>query len=180
MKKIENDELKELQLDMLKNVAEFCKERGIQYSLAFGTLLGAVRHKGFIPWDDDIDICMPRPSYDRFVQEYEDSEGIYECLTFEKDNKFLFPFAKVSDRRTVALEQARFVDKYSKLGVNIDIFPVDGARTDDLFQLRKQRQLHMIRYYKLRYLSMVNSSVKKVALLMVRAIISPLSMPLSF
>ena len=61
--------LKEIQsqsLEVLQTVHEFCVAEGIQYSLAYGTLIGAIRHKGFIPWDDDIDIIMPRPDYERF------------------------------------------------------------------------------------------------------------------
>ena len=62
------DDIKRLQLDMLKAVARVCDRHGLRYFLAYGTLLGAVRHGGFIPWDDDIDIILPRPDYDRLVE----------------------------------------------------------------------------------------------------------------
>lgn len=175
MRMIEDNDLKRLQLDILKNVNMFCRERNINYSLAYGTLLGAVRHQGYIPWDDDIDICMPRSSYNRFVLEYEDPTGIYECLSFEKDENFLYPFAKISDRRTVVLEQARFVNRYEKLGVNIDVFPVDGANINDYSQFKKQRRLRLMKYYKLRELSRERSLIKNCALMMVRATLSPFS-----
>ena len=70
MKEIKNDELRTIQLDILQNVHDFCMKHDIKYTLAYGTLLGAVRHGGYIPWDDDIDIAMLRPDYERFMQEY--------------------------------------------------------------------------------------------------------------
>lgn len=170
-KMIKTDDLKRLQLDILKHVDSFCKKTDIQYSLAFGTLLGAVRHNGFIPWDDDIDICMPRPSYERFVREFNDPSGIYECLTYEKDSNYLWPFAKVSDQRTVVVEQARYVDKYKNLGVNIDVFPVDATTTNNEKQLKLQHRLRMMRYYKMSHLSRNRPIVKNLLLLAVRAVL---------
>lgn len=66
MREIGLEERKKLQLDILLDVASFCEKHGITYFLSSGTLLGAVRHQGYIPWDDDIDIMMPRPDYERF------------------------------------------------------------------------------------------------------------------
>jgi lipopolysaccharide cholinephosphotransferase len=62
------EEIKRVALDILQDVADFCERNSLRYFLAYGTLLGAVRHRGFIPWDDDIDICMPRSDYERFLQ----------------------------------------------------------------------------------------------------------------
>lgn len=66
MKQMTLEELKTAELDILTDVAEFCDKNGLKYFLAYGTLIGAVRHKGFIPWDDDIDIWMPRDDYNKF------------------------------------------------------------------------------------------------------------------
>ena len=62
------DQVKQIELDILKYVDAVCKEYNLRYFLSFGTLIGAIRHKGFIPWDDDIDISMPREDYERFVE----------------------------------------------------------------------------------------------------------------
>ena len=68
MKEIFLDELKKIELTILEEIDKICREQNIRYSLCGGTMLGAIRHGGFIPWDDDIDICMPRPDYNRFVE----------------------------------------------------------------------------------------------------------------
>ena len=115
------DEMKRLQLDILADVADFCDKNGIRYFLSGGTMLGAVRHKGFIPWDDDIDIQMPRPDYNRFIQEY--VHPYYEVCCWDKDKSFLCTYTKVSDSRTIINENSNFG---REIGVNIDIFPVDG------------------------------------------------------
>ena len=78
MKKLSQKEVRQIQLNIMHNIHVYCIEHNIRYSLAFGTLIGAVRHKGFIPWDDDIDIMMPRFDYNRFIQGF---ETIYHDLT---------------------------------------------------------------------------------------------------
>ena len=77
-------ELRQLQIAILDNVVAFCNERGISYSLAGGTLIGALRHKGYIPWDDDIDLYMLRKDYEIFAKTYQDSTGRYELMSPEK------------------------------------------------------------------------------------------------
>ena len=98
-KYLTKEELKETQLDILKYIDRICKENDIRYFVSYGTLLGAVRHKGFIPWDDDIDIMMPRKDYERFKREFKSSQ--YEILSLENNADYYNNFIKVVDNRTV-------------------------------------------------------------------------------
>ncbi|MBR4297079.1 MAG: LicD family protein [Bacteroidaceae bacterium] len=132
MTKIDSiQELRRLQIDILDVVHRFCLERNITYFLSSGTLLGAVRHGGYIPWDDDIDLYMPRESYDRFIQEFVEVAPHLEVYATGKKGYF-YTFAKVVDTRTQLVE-----DEFPELslGVNIDIFPIDGVA--DAMWLRK-------------------------------------------
>ena len=121
MKTIEVDEMKRIQLLILIDVANFCEENGIRYFLAAGTMLGAVRHHGFIPWDDDIDISLPRPDYNRLINEYKNRRYVLHCWDNERD--FLCPYTKIEDPETVLIDN---LDFGKSIGVNIDVFPVDG------------------------------------------------------
>ncbi len=124
-KQVSNEEIKAIALQVLVDVADFCDCRGIRYYLVCGTALGAVRHDGFIPWDDDIDIGMPRPDYERFLSEYK-SDKFYLCA-HRFSNDYPYAFAKVCDARTELIEN---IAKPVKLGVYIDVFPIDGLPND--------------------------------------------------
>ena len=124
MKAIPAGELKQLQIDILRHVAAFCKERNIKYFLCAGTMLGAVRHKGFIPWDDDIDIMLPRADYNRFLSEFP-KEGRYAVANNDFDPFFPFPYSAVNDTRTIKVELKLRKKCTATLGVKVDVFPVD-------------------------------------------------------
>lgn len=117
-------ELKKIQLDMLIDVADFCAKNQISYFLAYGTLIGAIRHKGYIPWDDDIDICMPRPDYDKFLKLYNNKKSPYRVVDFSINNSYKLPFAKVNDTRTIIWETMYDKDVF---GIYLDVFPIDGC-----------------------------------------------------
>lgn len=128
MQKMTNRELQLFCLRILKDVHAFCVENEIAYSLAYGTLLGAVRHKGFIPWDNDIDICMPRPDYEKFVSTYKSND--YQLAYFGKGSKrdCLISFARVFDDEETVAKNAFWSAKDT--GVWIDVFPLDGVSDD--------------------------------------------------
>ena len=126
-RKLELQDIKKLSFEVLCAVRDVCEEHGISYSLTGGTLIGAVRHKGFIPWDDDIDIMMPRPDYDRFVSIVKDGEyAAFRLLAQETEGKaYPYPFAKACHPKTELCENL-VQQSELKLGVYVDIFPVDG------------------------------------------------------
>ncbi len=134
------DELRQIQLDILKKVALFCDQNNLRYFLAGGTLLGAIRHKGYIPWDDDIDIMMPRPDYEQFLKVFH--AGNCSIISYHTDPDCIYPFAKIIDDRTVMIED---VVLKTKMGVYIDVFPIDGLPDSMEESKRFLRQLDPIR-----------------------------------
>ena len=124
-------EHKKVMLNILIEFAKFCDEHHLMYYLDAGTLIGAVRHKGFIPWDDDIDVSMPQKDYDAFVELTRKNKG-YLCnhLQVEYPESTIYPFIKITDNRTVLIE---FPDKNPmKVGVYIDVFPKYGIEDKKL------------------------------------------------
>ena len=135
---IEISEIKDKQILLLKLLKEFheiCEENNLIYNIFGGTFLGAVRHKGFIPWDDDIDVTMPREDYNKFItvmnEKYSDK---YDLFVYPKKN-YIYPYAKLGMKDTVLYEDV-VKPKYNKLALNMDIFPNDGYPDDEsIFQL---------------------------------------------
>lgn len=104
LEEIKIEELKRIQLEILDNVANFCEKNKINYWLDCGTLLGAIRHKGYIPWDDDIDIGMLREDYERFMKLYNKENEQYKFYCIENNKKFDYPHGKVIDTNTILYE----------------------------------------------------------------------------
>lgn len=123
------DEIKACELNILREFHAFCEKNGLTYFLAGGTLLGAIRHKGFIPWDDDIDVMMPRPDAMRLLERAKD--GLNDDLqldTWYLNEKSTSTMIKIVDRRTTAVFEDTVVQP--GYGVWIDVFVADGVPDD--------------------------------------------------
>lgn len=115
-------------VDVLREFIKICDKYGLRWYCGGGTALGAIRHKGIIPWDDDIDINMPRPDYDRFLQICSECDlGNYEIITPYNTPNYPLHFSKLSCKSTTLLEED---DKPCVIGLYIDIFPLDGTAAD--------------------------------------------------
>lgn len=123
-KRITPEEVKAIQLEMLKEIDAFCRNNSIRYSLSYGTLLGAIRHKGYIPWDDDVDLIMPYPDLLRFKEKLRsDSLKVLDIDTY---NYYEWPFPRICHTSTYS-KKGRFNKWY---GINIDLYPVVGMVDD--------------------------------------------------
>lgn len=127
MKSLTTKEIQQQSLAILETVHEFCLKNDIKYSLAYGTLIGAIRHKGFIPWDDDIDIIMPRPDYERFVAVFS-APGL--GIISEKTPGYYLNYCRVFDTVKTGSTTILPIGKNYTGGVWIDVFPADGVSDD--------------------------------------------------
>lgn len=126
-------------LQILLAVDKICKEHNLRYYIMAGTMLGAVRHKGFIPWDDDLDIGMPREDYDSLMSHSKEwLPEHFEAVCAENDPKYPLPFAKIQDANTTLIERIHL--RYLG-GVYLDVFPLDGVPEGALAQ-----RMHFAKY----------------------------------
>ena len=149
MKKINSQEMKKIELDILIYVADFCDKHNLCYYLSYGTLIGAIRHKGFIPWDDDIDIVMPREDYDNLIKIFnlENADSPYfASIPGQANHSFL----KIGDKRTIKHE-IEYKYERCKGAIDIDIFPLDGVPEDESLYEKwfdKLNKLYTIYFYR--------------------------------
>ncbi len=147
------DEVKKIQLEILLEFDRVCRENDIKYSLYFGTLLGAVRHKGFIPWDDDIDVVMERGEYNKFMEiQKKNIDSNFFVQNYETDPNFFRSFSRIRKNDTLYLQRFfQHVDIHH--GIFIDIFPFDSVYEDVAKEkkriklLQRLRRINVIKYF---------------------------------
>lgn len=131
MKKMESlQEIQKVELDILRVIRSVCQKYNLVFFLAGGTLLGAVRHNGFIPWDNDMDISMPRPDYDKLISNFDDEMELqklpYRVHRLTNSGQYCCPFIKIVDTRTMIMSGENQKFKGKDMGIFVDIFPIDG------------------------------------------------------
>jgi len=125
MKELTSDEVKEVELELVILFDELCSKNNWRYSLGGGSLLGAIRHKGFIPWDDDIDVIMPRPDYDRFILYSKENSLPFLFMTYETTAGYNNLQGKIVANNTIIKDSMIDTEKY-QMGIHIDVFPIEG------------------------------------------------------
>ncbi len=127
MKALSTQQIQKCTFQILKYFKDVCTQNNLRYYLCYGTLIGAVRHQGFIPWDDDVDVHMPREDYLKMVGYLSDNPHPYfKLVSKETDLKFTAPLPKIIDTRTKVTQHYGYIEKVP-LGIYIDIFILDGA-----------------------------------------------------
>lgn len=145
-------------LEIAEEVKRVCEKHSIRYFLDYGSLLGAIRHKGFIPWDDDIDFCMPRPDYEKFTEVCKTELSERFALRTIKEHNYIYYFNKVDDKTTTLIEDFNRHSDY-KGGLYVDIFPLDGLPESKAARKRFKRKCRRL---SLRAnLALLDFSVKK-------------------
>lgn len=129
MKELSREEVQRVETKLLEEFADICESHGLSYYLAYGTLIGAARHQGFIPWDDDVDVMMPRKDFEILFSEFNgwrlrDTSQFVHC----RNETCRFPFARIMDTRTLVDEE--YSEGEEELGAWIDIFPLDDMPLD--------------------------------------------------
>ncbi len=145
MKQLSLDEVKKIQIDILKTFANYCEKNNLLYFLCGGTLLGAIRHNGFIPWDDDIDVFMPRDDFERFILLSTQNPIKDNMITAFYDKtkiKINYPFVKILNTDTLVYEKTK--SKKQKINIWIDIFPIDGLSED----MEYNKKLYKYNYFR--------------------------------
>lgn len=112
-------------IDLLAQFDKVCRKHGLKYYMAFGSLIGIIRHNGFIPWDDDIDVCMPRKDYDKLMSLSEEFNHPYFLQIPGKDHEYYFSFAKLRNSNTSGISKAFRYEHFNQ-GLMLDIFPLDN------------------------------------------------------
>lgn len=144
--------VQKIMLAILKDVVTYFDTHDYHYVLTGGSALGAVRHQGFIPWDDDADVALPRHEYERFIREYKPNNSQYKLLTPLNTTNWLYGYARVSDTYTQADGKWATVNN----GVYVDVFPIDAVPPTKFGQKKA--------YYHMKYLDVMRNSTRRLAI----------------
>lgn len=136
MRKIEEDEAKAILISILRYFDQFCREHNFHYSVAGGTLIGALRHKGFIPWDDDIDVFMTREEYTRFLKEFKSDR--YKLFKIEKKSWWYFGSTRITDPSTIIYWDNNTTPHH---GLWLAVLPIDGYPGDEIWRKKQLKSL---------------------------------------
>lgn len=179
MKELSLDEMKAVEAGILQHFDKYCKAKGLRYSLAEGTLIGAARHKGFIPWDDDIDVIMPREDFEKFRASYQDER--FQIIQPSKDSCFPYFYIRLSDNKTTVKFEGEYADakvNYYEGGLWIDILPIDNFPDSDEELRKTERKLlllfKMYRAQKRRGWCKQHSFARNMAWVLTKAISYPI------
>lgn len=162
------EESKRIQTDILKELDAFCRANGIRYTMAYGTLLGAVRHGGWIPWDDDIDIHMLRSDFEKFLKEFKSDK--FELLKPMRAKRWEF-FARIVDPNTEVVFE-KFPE--SPFGVWLTIFPVDNRPDNDAeWNAMRKKIDRYANFARLRFGTLTHSRIRNICKKITHFVFSP-------
>ena len=174
MEKTLLDKLHAEQVKILDVIHKICLENELNYFFIGGTLLGAVRHKGFIPWDDDLDIAMPREDYNKFIKIVSKMQSDKYIIDYSKNNKrYWLPFIKIRNKNTIYEEEAQ-KDYLGNKGIWVDIFPLDNGLENKQILLSKQKKIKKInaalQVKNLRKIKKEDSIIKKIQIFLIKLV----------
>lgn len=144
MKKIELKEQKKIMIELLEYFDKVCRENDIKYSLIGGSLIGAIRHKGIIPWDDDIDVILSKSEYLKLIQILENmNDSRYKLLTINNCRGYNFPFPKLVDKRTFVVEP-KLLNQIKEYGIFIDIFSYSNTSNSEKIRIKDFKKIKLL------------------------------------
>ena len=161
MQKSNVERLHDTLQEILDYVISVCEQNGLRYFLIYGTALGAYRHQGFIPWDDDLDMAMPREDYDKFVEIMKTNPSeLYRLQNDETEEKYYFTFSKIRKQGTIFVESVA-EGMYQDNGIFIDVFPLDYVTDKDAFSHKIKARVIKYLIHTIRYAGYKNAYKKK-------------------